>query len=238
MILTTRQIQDAPLVLNPERKLTLVLRNLRLSDITNIAAASTKYQVLDLSGNELVTLARLPPDSVAQLEVLLLANNNITYVEEEFRNPGSLRSISLMNNNIHRFQPSFIRSFEKIESLVLVGNPITKLRDYRLFMIWLAPSLRALDLQKVSRSERQAASRKFGEERVLASGAVQEMFKLDIEPKSTEKSVALSSSDKQAHAVVNKLSETDKQQLLRKLENASSIEEIEQIENMIRSGRV
>ncbi|KAI3406628.2 LEA1 [Candida oxycetoniae] len=240
MRLTVQQVQEAPLILNPEHKVTLVLRDLRLTDVTNIAGMRLdKYQVLDLSNNELIVLGKLS-DRFEELEVLLLANNNITYVDDEFcvaNKFGCLRSISFMNNNIYKFQQNFVAAFDKVENLVLIGNPITKHFDYRLFMIWLVPSLRVLDFKKVKLAERSAASKLFGTLEEPFNEKAKRMFDLELDIEAKGKHIA-PPSDKQMSAVVKKLSKSDKEALMKRLKSATSIEEVESIEQLIKTGDI
>ena len=50
----------------------------------------------------------------------------------------------------------------KLSRLSLVGNPVTRAKDYRLYVIALLPKLKLLDFNKVKAAERLAAIQQFG----------------------------------------------------------------------------
>ena len=56
-----------------------------------------------------------------------------------------------------------LSTLTKMKMLSLSGNPVTKLADYRLYMIHRVPSLRVLDYQRVRAEERQKAAEKFSQ---------------------------------------------------------------------------
>lgn len=233
MRLTSQQINDAPIILNPEGKLTILLRDLELTELGNLSITNDKYQVIDLSNNELIKLSDIPPN-FKKLEDLLLSNNNILYIDEDtFPLNNQIRSITLYNNNIYKFQPIFKDKFPKPETLILIGNPITELENYRLFILWLIPSLKVLDFKKVKQAERIQAEELFGKDHTVFNNEASRLLNA-----TRSKSNEIDKSDRQVNNVVKKLTEEEKQELLKKLEIATSIEEIEKIESSLRNGLV
>lgn len=233
MRLTSQQINDAPIILNPEGKLTILLRDLELTELGNLSITNDKYQVIDLSNNDLIKLSDIPPN-FKKLEDLLFSNNNILYIDEDtFPLNNQIKSITLYNNNIYKFQPIFKDKFPKLETLVLIGNPITKLENYRLFIIWLIPSLKVLDFKKVKQAERIQAEELFGKDHTVFNSEASRLLNT-----SRGKGNEIDKADRQVNNVVKKLTEEEKQELLKKLEIATSIEEIEKIESSLRDGLV
>ncbi|RCK56193.1 U2 small nuclear ribonucleoprotein A' [Candida viswanathii] len=233
MRLTSQLINDAPIILNPEGKLTILLRDLGLTELENLSITNDKFQVIDLSNNDLIKLSNIPPN-FNKLEDLLLSNNNILYIDDDaFPLQNQIKSITLYNNNIYKFQANFKDKFPKLETLVLIGNPITELENYRLFIIWLIPSLKVLDFKKVKQSERQQGEELFGQDHTVFNKEASKLLS-----KTGDASVQNGKVDKQVNNVVKKLTEEEKQELLKKLEVASSIEEIEKIESALKSGIV
>lgn len=233
MRLTSQQINDAPIIFNPEGKLTILLRDLELTELGNLSITNDKYQVIDLSNNELIKLSDIPPN-FKKLEDLLLSNNNILYIDEDtFPLNNQIRSITLYNNNIYKFQPIFKDKFPKLETLILIGNPITELENYRLFILWLIPSLKVLDFKKVKQAERIQAEELFGKDHTVFNNEASRLLNA-----TRSKSNEIDKSDRQVNNVVKKLTEEEKQELLKKLEIATSIEEIEKIESSLRNGLV
>ena len=64
MRLTAQVINEAPEILNPEGKLTLLLRDLQITELENLAITQNKYQVIDLSNNDLISLGNIPKGSI------------------------------------------------------------------------------------------------------------------------------------------------------------------------------
>lgn len=233
MRLTAQVINEAPEILNPEGKLTLLLRDLQITELENLAITQNKYQVLDLSNNDLISLGNIPK-SFNNLECLLLSNNNISYIDDDsFPLENHITSISLFNNNIYKFQKSFKDKFTRLETLVLLGNPITEIENYRHFIIWLIPNLKVLDFKKVKQAERNTSESMFGTNNDEFNTLAQLMFSNENENIKLD-----GKSDRQVKNFVKKLSDEERQQLLKKLETATSIEEIERIENDLKEGMV
>ncbi|KAI5965933.1 SNT2 [Candida pseudojiufengensis] len=231
MKLTSQQINDAPIILNVEKKLTLILRNLDITEIDNLQITRNKFQVIDLTNNDLISLSNVPKN-FDNLETLLLGNNNIAYIDEEYLpSDNSIKSISLMNNNLYRFQQCFSSKFQKLENLILIGNPITQLDNYRLFLIWLIPSLKVLDLEKVKQKEKDESEKLYGVNRIEMGSKAKRMF-----DKHQISSNDITKEEKQLNQVVKKLSEEDRKELLMKLQSCDSIEEIERIEATLKEG--
>jgi len=233
MRLTAQVINEAPEILNPEGKLTLLLRDLQITELENLAITQNKYQVIDLSNNDLISLGNIPK-RFNNLQCLLLSNNNISYIDDEsFSLDNHITSITLFNNNIYKFQKSFKDKFPKLETLILLGNPITEMENYRYFIIWLIPSLKVLDFKKVKQAERKTSEDMFGTNRDEFNSLAQQMFKNE----NTEIKLD-GKSDRQVKNFVKKMTDEERQQLLKKLETATSIEEIERIENDLKEGAV
>ena len=240
MLLTTQILNDAPVVLNPEQRVTLVLRGLHLTEIPNTLVPQDKFQVLDLNNNELIGLDNITMGQT-QLEVVLLANNNISYIDEDVTGLGNIKSLSLMNNNLYCFQPCFSKVFSKIVNLVLTGNPIVQIPEYRLFMIWLVPSLKVLDFKRVKSKEILDAEQRFGVDRLVYNEHATAMFgakppSFNLRLNNHQQPVL--SSDKQMSVLAKKLPDEVKAELLKKLEAATTIEEIEMLEEALKLGDI
>ena len=99
----------------------------------------------------------LPP--LLRLRTLLLGNNRVSKVEDGWTEmcPG-LENLVLTNNRLSRFEEIEKLAFCKsLVRLTLIGNIVTNLPNYRLFVVFKMPSLRVLDFQKVTQAERKEA---------------------------------------------------------------------------------
>lgn len=226
MKLTANTIHNAPNVVNPEGKLTLNLRNLQITYIENLELTQDAFSVFDFTNNEIVELSGLPP--FKNLETLLLANNSISTIVLA---PESLKSISLTNNNISRFGHILPLRHVLLTSLVLLGNPIALDKSFRLFVVWLIPSLRVLDFVKVKESERVQAKEVFGNSFDEATPAALALIEGGDAPK-VEKDTRL------MKTTVKKLTKEQKEKLVGDLEKAESMEEIEKIQKALKDGYV
>ena len=69
----------------------------------------------------------------------------------------------MTNNKLSKLEDltRIAASCKSLQRLSLLGNLVTQLPNYRLYVIHLIPSLRVLDFQKVTSKERQEATRRF-----------------------------------------------------------------------------
>ncbi|KAF3986420.1 hypothetical protein FT663_04550 [Candidozyma haemuli var. vulneris] len=227
MKLTPQLISQAPVYVNPEKRLTLNLRDQQALFIENLDTTNNTYNVIDLTNNDIIELSGIP-ENLDKLETLLLANNNISRVKEVHNE--HVRSLSLVNNNVTSLSQLEPLRHWKLEHLVLLGNKVVQEHNYRLFVVWLVPTLKVLDGEKVKASERAEAVELFGEsyekatpvlDAILSSGA-----KKPVETKSKQ--------ERLAENTVKKLSDEEKADLLRQLEEAESIEEVERISAVLK----
>ncbi|KAK6461865.1 leucine-rich repeat-domain-containing protein [Scheffersomyces coipomensis] len=235
MRLTSRIINNASTYLNPEGKLTLQLRNLQIPYIENLSLTQNRFSVIDLSNNELIELSNIPED-LTNLEVLLLANNKISYIDDTIAESNGLKSVVLTNNNISHFHKNF-KCFKELENLSLIGNPIQDRDNYRLFIIWLIPSLKVLDFSKIKKSERDDAENLFGLQ-VDEPSELATTYLNDTSSVLNNKDNNSSYKEKNLKTVTKKLTDAEREDLIKKLQNASSIEEIEMLESTISKGYI
>lgn len=221
MRLTAQVISDAPIVLNCEGKLTLQLRNLQIPYIENLSTTQNRFSVIDLTNNEIIDLEGIP-ENFTNLQTVLLGNNNITRISSELSGNNHIESMSLINNNLKQIDTNFSK-FHKLHTLCLLNNPVCQLPNYRLFMIWLVPSLKVLDFARVRPSERARAEELFGVDRTDYNEVALSLLNKSVEGEKFSL----------PKHVVSKLSEQDRKELLQRLQKATSIDEIEQIESAL-----
>lgn len=216
MRLSAHLIADAPTVINPEGKYTLQLRDLQIPYLENLGITADKFAVIDLTNNDILDLANIP--TLRNLEVLLVANNAIGNIDK--LDLPSLHSLSLANNKVVKFSQLFNLHHLPIHDLVLWRNPITKHEEYRLFVVWMFPSLKVLDFNKVKQKERLEAAKRFG----------------SIDSPTAEAAALLSESATftPASKPTPALSDAERKKLLFALESADSIDEIERIESLLK----
>lgn len=229
MKLTPQVIQNAPNVVNPEGKLTLSLRNLGLSDIDSLHLANDAFAVVDLTNNVLEEVSGLP--TWGSLETVLLANNNISAIGDV--SGVTLHSLLLAQNSLVWLKQLVnLRSLGEIHTLLLLGNPVCKEHHYRQFLVWLLPSLKVLDCEKVKQNERKDAIELFGESFDTATAAAMALIHGgdDIVPVEKE--------TREMKTTVSRLTKEEKEKLVAQLASAQTMEEMDLIQEKLRQGNV
>lgn len=141
---------------------TLCLRDLGIPQIENLSHLQIQYRALDITGNDLIDLDNIPP--LEHLETLLAAENSIMKILQSFAILQNLKHLSLMNNKIRKLESlQQLKEATSLTDLVLTGNEVTSLENYRPYVIFLVPSLKVLDFKRVTMKERQLAQQLFGE---------------------------------------------------------------------------
>lgn len=211
MKLTNTIIEDANIILNPEKQLTIQLRNRNLTNVDELDLTEDKYSVIDLSNNQLIEVISL--SKLYKLEVLLL-NNNHELSSIDPQSFPKLSSLSLASTNFKLASIKNFSEFKNLKSLVLIDSPLASLENYRLIIIHLIPSLLVLDFNKISNTEREKSKQLYG---TLDSGssAAKELF---------SKRTGLTSAEKKA--------------LAQRLTSTNDINEIERIETLLKSNTV
>lgn len=102
--------------------------------------------------------------SLKRLHTLLLNNNRIARVgknlEQQLPMMGCLILTNNRLNNLADVDP--LAGFKHLKLLSLMGNPVTKKPNYRLYVIFRLPQLKVLDFRKVKQAEREKAAATFG----------------------------------------------------------------------------
>ena len=138
------------------------LRGHKIAAIENLGATQNQFDSIDLSDNEIVKLEGFPP--LPRLHTLVLCNNRIARVSKglEAQLP-ALRSVVLTNNRLGSLADlDPLVGLPRLTHLSLVGNPVTRLPEYRLYAVHVLKHLKVLDFRKVKQTERDAAAAKFG----------------------------------------------------------------------------
>ena len=160
--LTIETLKNARGFVNPCKKRELDLRDLSLDTIENLGLTLDQYDVIDVSGNYLKRLENFP--TLQRLECITAHNNSIATIDSDMfsRCLPSLRTLLLTNNNISDInEVKGLNKCETLQHLSLLGNPVTGISNYRLFVITALPFLKTLDYKKVTQTEKEAAANGF-----------------------------------------------------------------------------
>lgn len=158
---------------------------------------------------------------------------NTTNTTKTGKKFSSLKSLLLINNNVSAFTELVkLQRFHNLQSLYMIGNPISEKHHYRAFLVWILPQLRILDGEKVKPRDREAATELFGAtltERTPAADAL-------LHQKAQESSIP--KQERLMENAVKKLSAEDKEKLISDLDKALTMEEIERISIALKNGYV
>lgn len=220
MRLTADLARDSPAYINPLRQRELSLRGFKIPMIENMGATQDQYQVIDMSDNDILKIDGFP--ILTRLEVLLFANNRICRIVKGLgKYLSNLNTLILTNNKLSKFKD--IKALSDIGTLThvsMMGNQVTSLPDYRLFVIHRLPNLKVLDFQKVKQQEREAAKAKFGE------------LRLDDEEEA-EEAEETTESNTFTPGEGQGLTAEERAAIMAKIEKATSLSEIEQLEKQL-----
>ncbi|KAL2653521.1 hypothetical protein R1flu_021649 [Riccia fluitans] len=160
--LTADLILRSPQYFNAVRERELDLRGNKIAVIENLGATEDQYDSIDLSDNEIVKLENFP--YLKRLTTLLVNNNRIARINPNIGvNLPKLHTLILTNNRVQNLADlDSLASLGNLHTLSLLDNNVTKLPNYRLFLIHKLPKLQLLDFKKVKNKERQEAKKQFG----------------------------------------------------------------------------
>lgn len=260
--LTGEVLLSAESFLNAFSDREINLRGMKIPAVENIALLQDQYDVIDLSDNDIKKLDNFP--SMNRLSTLLLHNNSISRVNPSIGTYlKKLTSLLLNNNNISYFyEIEHLSSLKSLELLCLLENPITYKSYYRQYVIYCLPQLKSLDFLKISKQERQEITDFFqknhaGKQLLVEISKEKEDYYRSLQQKLSAGAAAVTASSSssshsgQSHAPprpagppptaqsgVGKLQLTDEQreEVKEAIQNASTREEIDMIEQQLKNG--
>ncbi|RMZ76811.1 hypothetical protein DV738_g4687, partial [Chaetothyriales sp. CBS 135597] len=129
--------------------------------IENLGVAGA-CDAIDFTDNDLGLLTNFPLSP--RLNTLLCARNRVQGVDRRLGDTlPNLTTLVLTSNLVKELGDlEGLRGCRRLTHLSLVENPVQKREHYRSYMIWLCPSLRFLDFQRIKDAERERAAELFG----------------------------------------------------------------------------
>lgn len=222
MRLTAEILLRADQYLNPQKERELNLRGFKIPAIENLSVIQDQFDVIDFSDNEIKKLDNFP--TMNRLNCLILNNNYISKVGNVGETLQGVKFLVLTNNKISNLSEiDNIATLKKLECISLLENPVSLLLHYRYYVIFRVPTLKCLDYVKVGRSERECAL-KFFESKVGKD------YLMSIKHDDNQTN--------QGNKNLSAISYTEEQKMQIKfvIENARTKEEIDIIENQLKTG--
>ncbi|CAF1053930.1 unnamed protein product [Brachionus calyciflorus] len=233
--LTPELIEDSFQYINPVKEYELCLRGYKIGLIENLGATLNQFDTIDFSDNEIRRLDGFP--LLTKIKSLIFNNNKIQFVGQNLSHfLPNIENLVLTNNNIEDLiEIDNLASFKTLKYLTLLRNPVAALKHYRLYTIYRIPSLRVLDFKRIRDKERQEAQKLYKGKKLKKS----ETPKTFVPGEQMDK-LSLNQADfnqKQQQRVERaQPSKEDIDAIRLAISQAKSIEEIEQLNAMLRSG--
>ncbi|TMS33213.1 hypothetical protein L596_000976 [Steinernema carpocapsae] len=219
-------IEESYQYINSVNEREISLRNQQIPAIENLGATRDFFDTIDFSDNNIRKIENLP--LLKRLTMLLLHNNRIQQIEQNIgESLPNLKTLVLTNNNLCELGDiDALASCHKLEYLSLIGNPLTHKAHYRLYVINKLPTVRVLDFKRVKEAERDSA-------KMLFKGKKGKKLKSDL----GLKTLVLTEGDEVA-AAVKKVRPEDVAKIQEAIKNAKSLQEVEELQEMLQSGKV
>ncbi|EME26305.1 U2 small nuclear ribonucleoprotein A' [Galdieria sulphuraria] len=221
MRITPELLSRAPQILNCLGDRELDLRGNKIAVIENLVTVIDLFETLDFSDNEVQRLENFPFSE--RVHTLLFNNNKVVRVSKNVgKSLPNLVSLILTYNRLGSLSDlNELVHCKNLRRLSLVGNPVTRQKHYREYIIFLMPWIRVLDFQKVKDAERKYAVKLFsgikGEQlRQAISTAPKTFVPGELEGQGPTKE--------------------QKQRLKKAIEGAKTLDDVSKLEYAIRTG--
>jgi len=227
MRLTAELIEQSAQYTNPatnDREINF--RDYKINEVENLGATLDQFDCIDFTDNDLRKLDNFP--LLLRLKKLLVSNNRIQKIADNLGEQlPNLEWLILTGNMIEELGDiDALASVSNLECLCLLNNPITTKQHYRLYVIHKLPKLRLLDFRKVKLRERQEAHELF-------KGKKGKQLEKEIGIKST-----FTSTKEQTKPSNKQLTAQEIQAIQSAISNAKTIEEIERLNQILKSGQI
>ncbi|KAF7494222.1 U2 small nuclear ribonucleoprotein A' [Sarcoptes scabiei] len=211
----------------------LDLRDYKISAIENLGATLNQFDSIDFTDNDIRKLENFP--LLTRLKRLYLSNNRISKIDEQLAESlPNIEGLVLINNQIQELGDiDPLGKFKKLETLSMMGNPITSKKHYRLYVINQIPSLRLLDFKKIKMRERE-------ESRELFKGEKGRKLQAEIGIKSKTFVPGGQLAEQQKfNQTPRKISSYEEVQAIKEaISKASTLEEIERLKASLKTGQI
>lgn len=187
--------------------------------------------MIDFSDNEIKKLDNFP--SMRRLNAIIMNNN---YVSRIAANLGetlpNVSTLILTNNRIQNLSEiDSIATLKKLEILSLLENTVGTKTNYRLYTIYRIPSLKWLDYRKVTKTEREDAARYF-------KSVQGKSFLATIELEGRTIAETGSAGARNGANTATQLTDAQKAKVKAAIEKATTKEEIDHIERLLKVSHV
>ncbi|EFR00216.1 U2 small nuclear ribonucleoprotein A [Nannizzia gypsea CBS 118893] len=243
MRLTVELIQNSLSYLNPLKERELDLRGHKIPVIENFGAAKD-HDAIDFTDNSISSISNFPFSP--RLRSLLLARNRVSHIQPSLATslPNLTTLVLTANNFAELADLEPLKTFPRLTHLSLLENPVTRKEHYRYWIIWLAPTIRFLDYQKVKDAEREKAKELFGQSTKQPTALASKILGIKsraFDVSSTLGAAASTSSPGDAGSekpLRVKLTPEERKRVEKMIREAKSLQEITRLEKELNEGRI
>ncbi|XP_045617947.1 U2 small nuclear ribonucleoprotein A' [Procambarus clarkii] len=227
--LTPELIIQSAQHINPLRDRELILRGYKIPVIENLGATLDQFDTIDFSDNDIRKLDGFP--LLKRLKTLLLNNNRIVRISETLAETvPNLQCVYLTNNLVQELADlDNLAGLKRLEFLSLLGNPVTTRDHYRLYVINKLPQVRVVDFRRVRLREREMAKKLF------KSKLGKEIQK---EAKKARTFLPGAGGILDSRPTLGQMTAEDQAAIRQAIANARSMEEVERLQHMLRTGNI
>ncbi|KAF8821815.1 putative small nuclear ribonucleoprotein polypeptide A' [Cardiosporidium cionae] len=247
MRLTIELIANSAQSINPTKDRMISIRGCKISVIENLGATQDHYDCIDLSDNDIIKLANLPP--FRRLKTLILCNNRISRIAPDLaENLPYLNSLVLTNNKLERLidldpilKCKFLTHLSlsdnpvTFDSPVLMGLNILQLNvltsHYRAYLIYHLPNLRILDFKRIRDSERAQCKATFSGNKMAE---LKSQMAPSYPPATVVEDISTANASKKIRKGIAETSE-DIEKIKVAIAQATTIEEVNRLEKLLNS---
>ncbi|KAK8212130.1 U2 small nuclear ribonucleoprotein A [Phyllosticta capitalensis] len=233
MRLSAELIGNALSYINPLGERELLLRGHQITVIENMGTISKDVECIDFVDNRITTLGNFP--KLPRVCTLLIGKNRLQQIQPTIAEQlPSLMNLMVTDNKIKELADlDPLGKLQKLNSVHLMGNPVTSNENYRLWIIWRCKNLRYLDCSHVSQAERQKAVELFGTEEEPTELAMKIMSK-----RSATIDMSHGIERTSNGAGVSKLTGEEREKIKELLKNAKTLDEVARLQQMMESGKI
>lgn len=172
---------------------------------------------------------------LTRLSTLIMNNNKIEKINRDaMKNLPNLKLLILNSNKIGSLEEvEKLNVLRNLEHLSLIDNPVTSLKNYRLFVIHHLPWVRILDLSRVKLKERQEAKKIFGNitRKDKKTKKTEESKKMTTEENG--KDASLKRKSQAPEPIPSKKTKLSEKEIFEAIQKVKTKEELEKLEKLL-----
>jgi len=229
--LTADLINGAAQCTNPIRERELDLSEYKIPMIENLGATLDQFDTINFTNNEIRKIDNFPLSP--RLKSLLFNNNRIVRIADSLEETlPNLTMLILTNNNIQELADiEQLTGLQTLEMMSFLHNPVVAKPNYRLFVIHKFSNLKVLDFRKVKMRERETASQLFKTKR-----GKDQLKEIEKKAKTFVPGGNLPADKMKSNAAG--LTPEQVKNIKMAISKATTLEEIERLNTMLRTGQI